>query len=1169
MPDIVNPYIAGNPVTGTEMFFGRDDVFTFVQQALTGQHRDNVIVLYGQRRTGKTSVLYQMHRHLDPRYLCVLIDLHGLALKGLSGFVWELANTIVNALRKDYQIELPRLKNRTEFLADARNLFENDFLPQIWAAIGERHVLLMLDEAIRLQEQIQAGELEIEIFEYLRHLMQHHERLNFLFSLGSGLEEMEKEYAFLFSVGLYKKISFLERGAATALITQPVKDCYQVEPAAIDRIMQITSGHAYYTQLVCHSLFNRWQQEQQPQITARAVNAILDEVVERGLAVLKHVWEESTPGEKAVLAGLAAVMGDRNQPIKPQVINRAWQQHAVTLPDSERAKAIQSLIARDVIVGQDKYEFAVELQRIYLLRYERLEWVKEEIAPALREWRATAAPVRALPQKRQKTDATPVRSFLLKPRWLVTVVTVVVTGLCVTSSFIYTQMCGTLGSNLPLCPTNAKPLINVFNATPNQIEKGGPIVLTWDVSNAEKVELIAPAQETLQKSGVKTISIEQSTNFTLKATNFAGSVEKSITVKVTASAATKQAQPTLAADAIDSQPVFEIVNQLRARQGLPVFRSNEQLSGAALSYSLDLARDGTPPDPKRPTTAQETEVVGYEGGRAVELIDMGSDTPDNAVTRWSNDLVSSPLLLSTGFQDAGLGVAHNVTTTYYVLVLGATGVTATPTPAASQLTTSKLGLHISAGNRRGFSDLLQKIANTGKHLALVVEVNQDVGPDLQRYGNSQSLVVGRTQVDIRHEPIDDCIYPQGTGVTQTLEARQAAQAYFDRVKPVWDANSSIKIWQPLNECDGSYDFQSDFYLALMKLAEGEGVHLALYGSSAGNPRDLASARQMIPALQYAKKHGHYLALHEYGFGSPELRDAQGNLIAPAGSLRASAPNLALRYRSLYENVLIPNDADAPLLLTEVGPGVGGFPPLSLTDWLADLRWYDSELMKDKYVVGAAVYQLGGAENIVSALPVLGDYIADPTAPIQIPTSTPIPTPTATLTPIPTRVPATPATPTASSRATPIAIASQAVNLLQYAPSATWTNGSGDTGLWMNFYPDQQLPGTERGYAAYVTGRILEATGEVGNRIVVATHPQFMPNGEIRGSFSITLPPRGADFFATLEFVKGAAGPNVDGVHVDVKWCDAKRGAAPCAAIAQTDASDNGQATNLRDRKSVV
>ena len=255
-----NPYIAGNPVTSSEMFFDRKDVFEFISRTLIGRHHDNVIVLYGQRRTGKTSVLYQMPFHLDPRYLCIFMDLHGFALEGINGFLWELANHIIRALRRNYQINLPRL-NHDEFMADPRSFFENEFLNQVWSACGDRHVLLMLDEAVRLQEKVQAGKLEQEIFTYMRHLMQHHERLDFLFSLGSGLEEMEKDYAFLFNVGLYKKISFLDQDSACDLITQPVKDCYQVEPTAIERILQITSGHAYYTQLLCHCLFNWWQRK--------------------------------------------------------------------------------------------------------------------------------------------------------------------------------------------------------------------------------------------------------------------------------------------------------------------------------------------------------------------------------------------------------------------------------------------------------------------------------------------------------------------------------------------------------------------------------------------------------------------------------------------------------------------------------------------------------------------------------------------------------------------------------------------------------------------------------------------------------------------------------------------------------------------------------------------
>ncbi len=380
MPEVVNPFIAGKPVTGPEMFFGREDVFEFIRQTLIGQHRDNVIILYGQLRTGKTSVLRQMHSHLNERYLCVLIDLHGFALKGLNGFLWELANHILRGLRRDYQIKLPPLK-RDEFMTEPRNFFENELLSQVQSSIGDRHILLMLDEVVYLQEQVQAGNLEPEIFGYIRYLMQHYEWLNFLFSLGSGMEEMQKEYTFLFNVGLYKKISFLDRDATSNLITQPVKDYYQVEPTAIERIFQITSGHPHYTQLLCHCLFNAWQRQKKliSNISIRDVNEVLSETTERGSGVLKDAWDRLTPGEKAIVAGMAATMDESNRAVDIKDINRAWQRCHVAIPEGEMAQAIKSLITHDVITGQNAYRFTVDLLRLWVQKHKRIEWVKGEV----------------------------------------------------------------------------------------------------------------------------------------------------------------------------------------------------------------------------------------------------------------------------------------------------------------------------------------------------------------------------------------------------------------------------------------------------------------------------------------------------------------------------------------------------------------------------------------------------------------------------------------------------------------------------------------------------------------------------------------------------------------------------------------------------------------------
>ncbi len=382
----VNPYIAGSPVTGTEMFFGREDVFSFVRRNLSGRHRDTPIVLYGQRRTGKTSVLYQMHRHLDPRYRLVFIDLHGLNLDGKANLLWGIASSIRRDLQRDHQLSVA-IPGRTRFSANPEAEFEETFLDAVWSILGEDHLVLMIDEVVRLHEEVQAGRLEREVFDYLRYLMQHFDRLNFLFSLGSGVEEMKQDYAFLFSVALYHRISFLEPVAARTLITKPAHDSYQVTPDAVEKIMQITSGHPYYTQLVCHCLFDRWLRAPQSHMTSTDVEAVLPEAIELGSANLTYVWEDATREEQATMAGMAAAIPAIGCPATVDQIRKVWRKADMRLPIGEATNAVRNLTARDVIMASHGgYAFTVDLQRLWLDKHRRLDWVKEELAEITRSW---------------------------------------------------------------------------------------------------------------------------------------------------------------------------------------------------------------------------------------------------------------------------------------------------------------------------------------------------------------------------------------------------------------------------------------------------------------------------------------------------------------------------------------------------------------------------------------------------------------------------------------------------------------------------------------------------------------------------------------------------------------------------------------------------------------
>ena len=85
------------------------------------------------------------------------------------------------------------------------------------------------------------------------------------------------------------------------------------------------------------------------------------------------------------MAGLAACPAGRS---RIRDLQSAWSAHGVTLPEAEIARAIRSLIARDIMAGDDQYRFAVDLQRLWLKQQRRLDWVKEEVSAVLPEWHA-------------------------------------------------------------------------------------------------------------------------------------------------------------------------------------------------------------------------------------------------------------------------------------------------------------------------------------------------------------------------------------------------------------------------------------------------------------------------------------------------------------------------------------------------------------------------------------------------------------------------------------------------------------------------------------------------------------------------------------------------------------------------------------------------------------
>lgn len=302
------PYVTGTPLKSDSVFVGREDVFAFIRENLLGTYQNNVIILHGQRRTGKTSVLYRLGQAMAETHYGVLIDMQGKPARGEADFLYSIADDIVFALEDaGVAVDLP---SREDFERNPEFYFAARFLRGLRPFLQNKNLLLMFDEFEELQRRVEDGRLRPEIFQFLRNLMQHETRVDFIFSGTHKLEDLGAEYwSVLFNIAAYKPITFLSPQEIRRLILEPVAE-YPIEydPLAIERIIEVTAGHPYFTQLVLHEMIVYYNEMQVSYLTIVDVDQVLGRIIERGEAHFKYIWAESSPAEREVLQGMAELL---------------------------------------------------------------------------------------------------------------------------------------------------------------------------------------------------------------------------------------------------------------------------------------------------------------------------------------------------------------------------------------------------------------------------------------------------------------------------------------------------------------------------------------------------------------------------------------------------------------------------------------------------------------------------------------------------------------------------------------------------------------------------------------------------------------------------------------------------------------------------------------------
>jgi hypothetical protein len=267
-----NPYVAGAPVLKDDLFIGREQLLKNILQTI----HNNSIMLFGERRIGKTSVQHHLKKRLeqlkDPDYAfyCVFIDLQGIPQERFfitlrEEIARELAPMFENAHTS------PSALHGSEY--DYRELVED--IRQVLKALAvgtnkKIKLVLLIDEVDQLNSY------DPRVNQRLRSLFMRNFSEN-LAAVVSGVSikkhwdgEGSPWYNFFEEI----EVKPFRHEDAKDLIERPIRGIFRLEKGVTDRIIEITECRPYLIQKMCISLINRMHEERRRMVTLADVDSV-------------------------------------------------------------------------------------------------------------------------------------------------------------------------------------------------------------------------------------------------------------------------------------------------------------------------------------------------------------------------------------------------------------------------------------------------------------------------------------------------------------------------------------------------------------------------------------------------------------------------------------------------------------------------------------------------------------------------------------------------------------------------------------------------------------------------------------------------------------------------------------------------------------------------------
>ena len=401
-------YKNGSEVKDETMFYGRDrDIENIISQISGDGGRilqGRCLALYGQTRTGKSSLLYHLERRLrsiNPIGNIVVnigsIGEQGLINDDITDFLYAILDGILYEIKSNHK-ELMEKLSASNVVINADRLLEdrehsqsyfNKSMTDLCRALEmqdeQYSIVLMIDEFTYIYDWIRQGSMTDRIMEFWKGFIQKHG----IFAIIIGQDHMKRfveedpKYTNAFGSTDLKRITYLSEEYAKKLMYEPIMMVNENKELvsrynddALERLYELTSGSAYLIMIVCAGLVDYLNTIHSGHIT----KAHIDDYLRKNLASFDERYFEPQYDDKSeVEADKIRDAVNQNKKILLRIAQlsnkKEWTTLQSVVQTEQDKKTIESLQLRDVVIveNNDRCKIKVTLYKEWLLQKYGLE----------------------------------------------------------------------------------------------------------------------------------------------------------------------------------------------------------------------------------------------------------------------------------------------------------------------------------------------------------------------------------------------------------------------------------------------------------------------------------------------------------------------------------------------------------------------------------------------------------------------------------------------------------------------------------------------------------------------------------------------------------------------------------------------------------------------------